>query len=114
MKKGKLFSTALGLALVLAEPFAHAAYNANMSGTVTSVVTYTEADYILFRLDNQPSSHPTCNPNYCIIAAVVSADRRKAILSRLLLAKASGEVINIGHDNASECSSGYIQVSRVG
>jgi hypothetical protein len=91
-----------------------ATYNANMSGVVTDVLTYTDADYVFFRLDNQPASHPACNPNFFVLSASLPAERRKQILVRLLVAKTSGESINVGYDNTGDCTDGYIHVHRVG
>jgi hypothetical protein len=36
------------------------------------------------------------------------------MLARLLLAKASGEVLNLGYDATGDCAEGYIRVHRVG
>lgn len=102
------------LATALWSTNAFGVYNANTSGIVTMVITYTDSDQILFRLENQPSSHPACNANYFSVPAETPADRRKAMLARLLLAKATGETINVGFDGTGACSSGYIQAHRVG
>jgi hypothetical protein len=101
-------------AAIFASSSALAVYNANMNGVVTEVLTYTDADYIYFRLSNQPTTHPSCLPGYFVISSAVPADRRKQLLARLLLAKASGETINIGYDNSGDCTDGYIRVHRVG
>jgi hypothetical protein len=101
-------------AAIFASSSAHAVYNANMYGVVTDVLIYTDADYIYFQLSNQPTSHPSCLPGYFVISSAVPADRRKQLLARLLLAKASGETIAIGYDNSGDCTDGYIHVHRVG
>lgn len=114
MRSPRKIFACIAVAFAFASSSARAAYNANTSGVVISVVTYTDADYILFRLSNQPASHPSCNSNFFAISSTVSADRRKNMLARLLLAKATGEPIDIGYDNTSDCADGYIHVYRVG
>lgn len=91
-----------------------AAYNANMRGEIQGVYVYTDADHIYVILKNQPSSHPACNPNYFVIPASVPYERRQMLLSRLLTAYASKEVVNIGYDATGSCANGYIQIHRVG
>ena len=91
-----------------------AGYNANISGVVTQVLTYTGSDQILFRLNNQPSSHPQCNVDFFSIDPSLPADRRSVVLSRLLIAYSSGKPVNIGYDSEGDCSHGRIRVHRVG
>lgn len=110
----KLLSISIAASATLTSFNAGAVHNANMVGVLASVITYTDGDYIYFQLDNQPSTHPTCSPAYFVIPTDVTADRRKALLARLMMAKAMGEVINIGFDNAGDCAHGYIRVHRVG
>lgn len=93
---------------------AGAAYDANMSGQIEGFYVYTYGDHIYFRLRNQPTSHNGCNPNYFVIPAAVSADRRKALLARLSLAHAMQETVNIGYAANGDCADGYIHVHRVG
>ena len=93
---------------------AFAAYNANMQGKLSDVMVYSDGDYIYLRLENQPDSHPQCNPSYFVIAATVPLERRKMMLARLMMAYASGEVVNLGYDSQGDCSHGYIRVHRVG
>ncbi len=102
------------LMLLLAVTPGHAFYNANIQGVVTGVWTYDDRDSIYVHLDTQPTSHPTCNPLYFVIDPSLSADRRHMMHARLLLAYSSGEVINIGYDNAGNCVEDYIRVHRVG
>src|SRR5215471_13902423 len=61
---------------------AGAVYNANMSGVVTFVATYMEGDAIYIRLNNQPSSHPGCDPTYFVIPADIAQNRRNQALAR--------------------------------
>jgi hypothetical protein len=78
------------------------------------VFVYSDTDELYFQLSNQPPSHPACNPVLFSIDPSTPAERRKLLLSRLLLAKASQETITIGFDDQGNCSNGYIRVHRVG
>ncbi len=91
----------------------YANYNANISGVVTNVLTY-DSGLILFRLDNQPSSHPTCKATYFAIALDVKDVAVSRMLSRLLTAHTTKTSVNIGFDNTADCGNGYIRVHRVG
>lgn len=93
---------------------ARAVYNANMSGVLSAVATYADGDYIYLSLQNQPTSHPACNPGYFVLAETIPENRRNALLARLLTAYAAGETVNIGYDNAGDCAHGYIRAHRVG
>ncbi len=94
---------------------AHAGYDANFTGKVTAVLTYSYSTQILIRVAGQPTSHPTCtNFDLLAIAADVSAESRQLIMSRLMLAYATGEVVNIGYDKTGGCVDGRIRVYRVG
>ena len=106
------FTTAL--LLLSFSLFTNASYNANMSGVVSNVMLYTGGDYIYIQLNNQPSSHATCNPSYFVISEEVPAARRQMLLARLLTAHATKESVTIGYDNAGDCVHGYIRVHRVG
>jgi hypothetical protein len=90
-----------------------AGYNANITGKVKSVLTYTHAAQIFFSLENQPS-HPTCKNDYFSIDASTPDSIRQQVLSRLLTAYASGKPVNIGFDKEGGCSHGRIKVYRVG
>ena len=92
----------------------NAQYNANLKGKVTGVLTYTNSAVIYFRLENQPQSHPTCKTDYFSIDASTPDNIRQQVLSRLLVAYASGNPVNIGYDKEQECSSGRMKVYRVG
>ena len=48
------------IALLVSMPAAYATYNANLSGTVNAVLTYTSGA-LLFSLSNQPTSNGSCN-----------------------------------------------------
>jgi hypothetical protein len=104
-----LFFAGVGLAAT-----SNAGCNADLSGAVSHVMTYSHADSILFRLANRRTSHPSCNPCYFVVAQDVSADRRKAMLARLLAAYAAGETVNVGFDASGDCADGHIRVHRPG
>jgi len=91
-----------------------AAYNANMSGKVSAIMVYAEGDYIYIKLENQPTSHPTCNPSYFVVPGSIPYERRQMIMSRLMTAKVTKEIINLGFDDKASCSNGYIQLYRAG
>ena len=91
----------------------YAGYNDNMVGEVSAVMTYTNG-LILFRLKNQPTSHPICNKAYFAIATDVKDVAVNRMLSRLLTAHTTKVPVNIGFDNAADCGNGYIRVHRVG
>ncbi|MEP3451742.1 MAG: hypothetical protein ABJN65_00995 [Parasphingorhabdus sp.] len=93
---------------------ATAVYNANVSGKISDLITYTDGDYIYFRLDNQPATHPTCNPSFFVIDGATPAQRIDRLYSRAVAAKASGETVYIGYDSQGDCAHGYIRVHRVG
>src|SRR5690349_7757729 len=104
-----LLTTAVGLSVPAA-----AVYTANMIGVVTDVLTYTESDIVLFRLSNQPTTHPACNPQYFSFDQTLPESRRKQLFARLLAAKESGNALNVGYDNSGDCSNTYIRVHRIG
>ena len=102
------------LFLISVSTFVSAGYNANVQGVVKDVMVYTTGDYIYFKLENQPTTHQSCNPVYFVVPETVPVNRRQMLLSRLLAAKATGEVTNIGYDQEGGCAKGYIRVYRVG
>jgi hypothetical protein len=91
----------------------HAYYNANIQGVITSVRVYDDG-MVLVTLDNQPTSHPVCNPSYFATDATLDPDIRAMLLSRALVAKSSGETVQIGYDNAGNCANGYIRIHEIG
>ena len=106
--------TVLALFCVLAAERAVAEYNANISGQLEGVYVYDYADYVYFRLKNQPTAHPGCDPTYFVIPESVPADRRKAMLARLYLSYSMQDSVNIGYDAVGQCANGYLRVHRVG
>lgn len=89
-------------------------YNANMKGVVKTLAVYADADYIYLQLENQPTEHPTCNPAYFVIQSTVPENRRQMLLSRLSMAYASKEEVNIGYDAQGDCADGFIRLHRAG
>lgn len=104
------------IALLVSMPAAYATYNANLSGTVNAVLTYTSGT-LLFSLSNQPTSNGSCNSTYFEVdlANVASEAALDRLYARIAQAYAVGEQVNIGFDNSANCgASGYIQVYRIG
>jgi hypothetical protein len=97
----------------LAPRTASAAYDANMVGVVTDLLVYPDANIILIRLNNQPTSHRGCNPAYFELFNV-SEPMFGRLYARLLAAKLSGEAVNIGFDSVGTNCRLYIPVHRVG
>ncbi|GAB1624083.1 hypothetical protein AAOGI_41330 [Agarivorans albus] len=92
-----------------------AGYNANFSGRITHVLTYTYTPLILIRLEGQPSSHPVCGSlDYLAIDGNTPDSIRMQVLSRVMTAYTTGEVINIGYDKEGDCVGSRIRVHRVG
>lgn len=106
----KLF---LAAAAAMIPVVASATYNANGTFTVTNVLTYTETDSIYIQV-SAPPSHSGCTASYFVIPATTPVERRKILVARLLLAKASNEPVNIGYDSIGDCADGYIRVHRIG
>ena len=100
---------------------AFAAYNANMVGTVTDVLTYPNG-LVYFRLANQPGSNGPCAGYYFELDSpnlpgsdFVNDAAFNRVYARLAQAYAMGEAVNIGFDNVGSCGcGGYIRAYRVG
>ncbi|PSV30615.1 hypothetical protein [Photobacterium sp. GB-72] len=93
--------------------FTQAGYDANMSEKVISVMTYSSGS-VLFRLENQPQSHPQCKTDFFTIPASTKDSITNRFLSRLLAAYSTKEKINIGFDSKGDCAEGRIRVHRIG
>jgi hypothetical protein len=112
---------ALILAISLAPKSATATYNANITGTVTWVSTYTSGAMLLI-LSDQPSSNGTCNPAFFELdpptvagADVVNDAAFNRMYARALTSYTTGNSVNIGYDNSGTCGvSGYIRIYRIG
>ena len=112
MTKSTARLAAFASALVASTPTG-ATYNANVTGTVTAVITYTDSDYIYFTLDTQPTGLP-CTATYFAIPSFVPQNRRNQAFARLMAARESGTPLNIGYDSQGQCVDGGVQVHRVG
>lgn len=103
----------VAVATALIPVVASATYNANALFAVTGVLTYTETDAIYIMV-SAPPSHGGCNNSFFVIPETTPVERRKNLLARLLLAKATNESLNIGYDATGDCADGYIRVHRIG
>ncbi|TQV77538.1 hypothetical protein FLL45_00350 [Aliikangiella marina] len=94
---------------------AFAGYNANFDGKVKRVITYTYSTQILIEVENQPTSHPECTVFGLMVIDPDTPDNiRQLVLTRLMTAYATGEVVTIGYDNKGSCVNGRMKVFRVG
>ncbi|WP_156025008.1 hypothetical protein [Sphingomonas phyllosphaerae] len=109
MKKSFKSAAIVLLAIIAGAGPVQAEYNSNVVGTITNVLTY-DGGHFLFTLSAMPSS--PC-ANYFIVPSDIPVDGRQMLLSRALMAKASGEAINIGYDNKT-CVNGWYRVHRIG
>lgn len=103
----------IGTLAALAPMAAHAVYNANGGFVIAAVLTYADTDSIYVQV-TAPPAHSGCTNAYFVISGAIPAERRKAMLARLLLAKATEEVMNLGYDGTGDCAEGYIRIHRVG
>lgn len=105
------------VSLLAISAVAHAGYNANITGTVTAIMTYRSGQ-LLFVLNDQPSSDGSCIPTYFELLPTDAANQAafNAMYARLVEAYALGEQVNIGYDDpGTSCSPyGYIPVYRIG
>lgn len=92
---------------------AFATYNANGGFSITGVLTYTETDSIYIMV-SAPPAHSGCSNAFFVIPSTTTPDRRKILVARLLLAKATNETVNLGYDGTGDCADGYIRVHRIG
>jgi hypothetical protein len=84
-----------------------------MSGVVSNVMTYPSGQ-LYSRLANQPTSHPSRNPSYFVVDPTTDPNALARMASRLLLAYALQESVNIGYDSQGGCLDGYIHAWRIG
>lgn len=93
-------------------------YNANFSGKITHVLTYTSSSTILLRIESMPGSdsESTCSQfDYMQLDPNISEENKQYVFARILTAYASGEVVNIGYDKIGSCTStGRMTIYRVG
>lgn len=106
--------SALALTLGMITTPAAADYNANLTGVVTAVLTYSTDTRFYVRLDTQPNSHPSCDSSYFAVDAALSNEVRAQLYARALLALATQQPVNIGYDNAGNCAHSKIRIHRIG
>lgn len=94
----------------------NAGYNSNFLTQLEGVYVYSDMNHIYIKTSTPAplSANSTCSNKYIVVDGEISSDRRNAILSRLLLAYASKETINIGYDNAANCVGSYVRLYRAG
>lgn len=79
------------------------------------MLTYPYSKQILIRVEGQPTAYPICsNFDYMVIEANIDNEARQLVFSHLLMAYASGEIINIGYDSKDECVGSRIKIYRIG
>ena len=121
--RGPAVMCTAGLILVisLAPRSATATYNANISGTPVSLLTYPSG-LMLLNLSNQPTSNGSCNAGYFELdppsyagADVANDAAFNRMYARAMSAFTTGTQITVGYDNAGTCGvSGYIRIYRIG
>ncbi|TVZ37142.1 hypothetical protein P886_1483 [Alteromonadaceae bacterium 2753L.S.0a.02] len=105
----------LAAAFVFYSAQASADYDNNFRGKVLDVLTYPYSKNILIRVEGQPNSHPLCTRfDYMVIDGAIDSEARQLVYTRLLLAFARGENVNIGYDSKDECVGSRVKVYRVG
>jgi hypothetical protein len=106
------------LAVISGIPCAYSGgYNANWTGTVTGVSTYSYNDQIVFSLNSMPSQPPgTCITTFFAIDInSTDTESRNRMYATLLSAFLTGQTISIGYDSTgASCTGSFIQAFRVG
>jgi hypothetical protein len=108
-----MFKRAIAILLLAFASASSAGYNATIQGVVKDVLTYPSG-VVLFRLSNQPTTHPLCRPEYFSIGTAIPQVEANRMLSRLLLAYTLKETVQVGFDDTGDCAVSYIRVHRVG
>lgn len=95
-----------------------ATYNAGITGKIDKILTYSDGHFYI-KLENQPTSHPICAPEYFSHDQNISESAKDRLYSRALLAYQTGVEIYIGYDDGlsgtAECGSGSkIIIFRIG
>lgn len=112
MKRSITRFLSTGIASLIAAT-ASAAYNANIAGVPTRIIT-GENGLVLFALDTQPTSHPSCTATFFVIDNSLSDAKINRMYARLLAAQAAGEPINIGYDSSGSCLYNYMHAYQIG
>ncbi|MET1257634.1 hypothetical protein [Aliikangiella maris] len=103
----------IGIVFLLLSHSLHAEYDKNIEGNIVAIYTYPSGT-VLFKLDNQPTNHPSCNPVYFAIAKDVPESAANRMYSRLLSLHTTKTKAYIGFDSQGGCGDGYIRVHNVG
>ena len=90
-----------------------AEYDSNIGGRISSVLTYQDGS-LLFKLENQPTTHPSCQTDYFAIDSAGDSGAINRMYARVLLAYQSGNSITIGYDGQGDCVNNRMRVYRVG
>lgn len=102
----KLITTLLLACLPLA---AFADYDAQITGNISMLETYPSG-YIHIALDNQPTSHPSCDARMFVVHDSTAAHLRQKMLSDLMEAQQGNMQVMIGYDSQGDCVKGKIRV----
>jgi len=78
---------------------ANAGYDANITGTVTKVLTYPLDGRVYIELNNQPATHPEFNRRFFAIDESTNTVAANRLYARLLVAFASERPVTIGYDS---------------
>lgn len=105
----RIFISAVAVFLATTSSPSEAEYNSNFVARITSVLTYDDGHFLI-ALDRMPAG--PCS-SYFIVSGDVPIDARQMLLSRSLLAKSTGESINIGYDGQT-CVNGWYRTHRIG
>ena len=103
----------VGVIFLITSVSVFSGYDKNIEGEITHIYTYPSG-LVLFKLSNQPSSHPGCNPVYFAIASDVAESAADRMYSRLLTLHTTKIKAYIGFDSQGNCGNGYIRVHNVG
>lgn len=111
--KGSIMNYVIILVLLCFSLPSTADYNANHASEIAGIFVYTSSDDIYVQLKDKPDTG--CKNNYFIIPNDIPEARRANLLSRLMLAYATKDKINIGYDSTdANCINGYVRIHRIG
>ena len=111
----KKFFMSMGFALMAGlTGSANAGYDSNAAFKITDVSVYTDGDFIYVQVETPLASHPKCITRFMVIPETVPENRRNMLYSRLMTAKVTKEMVNIGYDGTDNCVHGYVRIHRVG
>lgn len=113
MRRISISAVILGAFLTLLPLPAFAGYDAGIQGKIVVLRVYPSGKAFI-KLENQPTSHPSCLSDYFAIDSALDPNIRAMLLSRALTAKASGEIVNIGYDSLGDCADNRIRIHAIG